>query len=214
MSQIVYVFVNEAMPGYIKIGMTTRESLKGRLDTLSSHTGVPLPFECLYAAEVDDAKKVEDALHEAFDCDRPNKKREFFKTAPDRIITLLKAFAKSDESVLVQNQLDTCTSPEERQAANRVAEENIRRSNLSFSAIDVPIGAELVFTKDETKKCRVAADHKNLEYEGRSWSLTALAKKFLLEIGITYATQGAYWFRYEGERLTERRERMEREAEE
>ena len=40
MSQIVYVFVNEAMPGYIKIGMTTRESLKGRLDTLSSHTGV------------------------------------------------------------------------------------------------------------------------------------------------------------------------------
>ena len=43
---IIYVLVNEAMPGLIKIGKITKEgkSVEDRMKELDS-TGVPLPFE-------------------------------------------------------------------------------------------------------------------------------------------------------------------------
>lgn len=50
MPNIIYVLTNEAMPGLVKIGFT--ESLEDRIKYLSAHSGVPLPFECYYAAEV------------------------------------------------------------------------------------------------------------------------------------------------------------------
>ena len=44
----VYVLTNPAMPNMVKIGKTTRD-VELRLADLYS-TGVPLPFECEYAA--------------------------------------------------------------------------------------------------------------------------------------------------------------------
>ena len=54
---IVYVLTNPAMPGMVKIGKTGRE-VEARLNDLYT-TGVPLPFECAYAARVADMDKVE-----------------------------------------------------------------------------------------------------------------------------------------------------------
>ena len=51
MADIVYVLTNEAMPGLVKIGLTA-DTVEARLTQLSSHTGVPLAFECYFAAEV------------------------------------------------------------------------------------------------------------------------------------------------------------------
>lgn len=47
------------MPGLVKIGF--KESLEYCIKSLSAHSGVPLPFECYYAAEVDDTVRVERA---------------------------------------------------------------------------------------------------------------------------------------------------------
>jgi len=52
MTEIIYVLVNESMPGYVKIGMTT--NLEQRIRSLDN-TSTPLPFECFYAATVADA---------------------------------------------------------------------------------------------------------------------------------------------------------------
>lgn len=41
---IVYVLSNRAMPGLVKIGMTTRPELDTRLKELYT-TGVPVPFD-------------------------------------------------------------------------------------------------------------------------------------------------------------------------
>ena len=49
--EIVYVLRNEAMPNLIKIGKTKRKDLQARMSELYS-TGVPFPFECLWAGEV------------------------------------------------------------------------------------------------------------------------------------------------------------------
>ncbi len=44
---IVYVLSNRAMPGLVKIGMTTRPELDARLKELYT-TGVPVPFDVEY----------------------------------------------------------------------------------------------------------------------------------------------------------------------
>ena len=55
---IVYVLTNPAMNGLVKIGKTSRESVDHRLNELYS-TGVPVPFECVFAGKVEDESKVE-----------------------------------------------------------------------------------------------------------------------------------------------------------
>lgn len=51
MDEIVYVLINEAMPGYVKIGLTSG-SLEERIRSLDT-TGVPLPsLEFLPSSEL------------------------------------------------------------------------------------------------------------------------------------------------------------------
>ena len=211
MTEIVYVFSNPAMPGYIKIGKTSRDDVRLRLKELSYPTGVPMPFECPYAAEVRNATEAEKALHDAFE-DYRLPRREFFTISEKKVTDLLKAFAISDKTPLVQEVLAEITSPEDKSAQ---AAANDRRSNLRFSEIDIPPGTVLTFKNDPTKTCRVIND-KEVEHEGEIYKLSALAMKFLREMGNTrlspYA-QGGYWFCYENENLTARRDRLESERE-
>ena len=84
----------------------------------------------------------------------------------------------------------------------------IRNPNTRFRALGVPIGTELVFTKDSHITCTVLDDANQVEYEGKAWTISALANH-LLEV--SYAN-GFYHFRCEGETLWERRQRLEREG--
>ena len=205
MTEIVYVATNPAMPGYIKIGLTNRDDVRLRLKELSGATEVPLPFECLYAAEVDDAKKVEDAIHKAFDCDRVNPKREFFTTSPGRIITLLKAHALSDKTPDTQKILDEVTSPEDKSAQAAA-----NRTRIKFGEIGILPGAELEFTEDPTKKCKVLDDKQSVEYNGETfYSLADLARELC-----DYENQpntAPMLFTYQGTTLSELRKRLKSE---
>jgi hypothetical protein len=87
MSEIVYILVNEAMPGLVKVGRTT-DDLAVRIRSLSN-TSVPLAFELFYACEVDDSNAVERKLHDAFDDHRVSRSREFFRIAPERVKSAL-----------------------------------------------------------------------------------------------------------------------------
>ena len=62
--EIVYVLTNPAMPGFVKVGMTSMEELSVRLGQLYT-TGVPFPFDLVFACKVPDATPVERALHKA-----------------------------------------------------------------------------------------------------------------------------------------------------
>lgn len=210
MSEIVYIFTNPAMPDCVKIGKTSRDNVEQRLKELSNPTGVPMPFECPYAAEVEDAAKVEEALHKAFGCDRLNPKREFFLTEPQRIIDLLKAFAISDKTPLAQEVLGKITSPEDKSAQARVAAMSERRGILKFSTIDIEPGAELVFKRDDKKRC-VVVDDRNVRYEGEEMLLVDLAVKLLHEMGIDTQSEDVRApkeFTYNSELLYDRRVRL------
>ena len=77
---IVYLLTNPYMPGLVKIGMTKQEDLDKRMKELYT-TGVPVAFECQFACRVNnkDCAKIEKALHTAFEPQRVNKNREFFR---------------------------------------------------------------------------------------------------------------------------------------
>ena len=87
-----------------------------------------------------------------------------------------------------------------------------RRPVFTFSMVDIPIGAELTFSKDITKTVRVIND-KKVEFDGEEYSLTKLARIWLTAGNDTKYefVQGPSYFEFEGETVTERRKRLEGE---
>ena len=53
---VIYILSNPTMPGLVKLGKTTK--LPARLKSLNS-TGVPLPFQCVFAKRVGNYHEVE-----------------------------------------------------------------------------------------------------------------------------------------------------------
>src|SRR5574344_529285 len=117
--EIVYVLKNESMPGLIKIGITQQDDMGQRLPTLYT-TGVPFPFECLWAGEVDNCHEIEILIHNAFKDSRINPKREFFKLDANQIIPLLKKLSSADVTPhRVEKMLNGTISSAEKDAAKQ-----------------------------------------------------------------------------------------------
>ena len=112
MNEIIYILINEAMPGYVKIGRTN--NLEQRIRSLDT-TSVPLPFECFYACTVEDAEFVERQLIEAFLDQRVRSNREFFEIAPERAVAVLKLIEIGN----VTPKKDFVESQEDQQARGR-----------------------------------------------------------------------------------------------
>jgi hypothetical protein len=198
MNEIIYILINEAMPGFVKIGKTST-SLEQRIRELSSSTSVPLPFTCFYACTVKDSSFVEHQLHDAFDNDRVNPRREFFQISPERVVAALKLA----EIENITPKKDFVESQEDQKALNQVRAE--MRARFNFDMVNIPVGAELVFSRDENKKAKVV-DNRLIDINGEITSLSASASKIL---GYDYGVQGTAYWMYEGETLDERRRRLE-----
>lgn len=198
--EIIYILTNEAMPGYVKIGKTTT-GLEQRVRELSASTSVPLPFTCFYACTVKDASFVEHQLHDAFDNDRVNPRREFFQIAPERVVSALKLA----EIENITPKRDYVESQEDQKALN---EARRIRSRFNFTMVDIPVGAELVFSRDESVKARVIDTHSadSVEVNGEVTSLSRSAQKIL---GYAYGVSGTDYWMYKGETLDARRRRFE-----
>jgi len=138
MSGIVYLLTNPAMPGLVKIGKTTRDDPRVRMNELYS-TGVPVPFECTYAVEVENEATIEIALHTAFGPYRTNPKREFFNIDSEQAEAILRQIGGADKTpeVNAENQV---IDQESREAAARLSR---RRPNLNFLEMGIPIGSTL-----------------------------------------------------------------------
>ena len=89
----IYILINASMPNYVKIGKTVQR-VEERMKSLDS-TGVPLPFECFYAARVEDIDFVERQLHDAFGDQRVRKNREFFEIDPARVAAALRLLSRA-----------------------------------------------------------------------------------------------------------------------
>jgi len=174
MSDIVYVLTNPAMPGLVKIGYTAQADAQTRIAQLYS-TGVPVPFEVVFAATVDNAERVEEALHTAFAPNRINPKREFFRIDPEQAVVILRLLQKADATHDVENQASTIDA--ESIAAG--AQMRKRRPNMNFQEMGIPVGSLLQFTQGEvtvtvasTKKVRLGDEEMSLTAATRQISKT------------------------------------------
>ena len=87
-----------------------------------------------------------------------------------------------------------------------VPDKRVRNPNTRFHSLNVPIGAKLVYTKNSDITCTVLDNSNQVEYDGKPWSISALAMYLL---GGSIANGFAY-FSYDGVALLERRSRLER----
>ena len=200
MNEIIYILTNEAMPGYVKIGKTNN-NLEQRIRELSSSTSIPLPFTVFYACTVKDAHFAEHQLHDAFDDNRVNPKREFFSVAPERVVAALRLA----EIENITPQKDIVESREDQDALNDARK---IRSRFNFEMVKIPIGAELYFSRDENVKAKVIDTHgvNSIEVDGKKTSLSQSAQKIL---GYKYGVAGTDYWMYDGETLDERRRSFE-----
>lgn len=200
MPNIIYVLVNEAMPGLVKIGLTT-DSVESRIGQLSANSGVPLPFECYFAAEVKDCAKIEKILHQIFSEGRINPRREFFKIDPEKVVLAI-SIGDFKEITPGVAQIDL-----EEQAALEKAKS--RRPRLKLDALGIKAGDVLVLSRGENITATVVDDGK-VNFQGEVMSLSAAALKALRGLGYSMPTASGpgYWM-FDGELLDERRRNME-----
>jgi hypothetical protein len=188
------------MPGIVKIGLTT-DSVEARLSSLNSHSGVPLPFECFFAAEVDSCSRIERILHQLFSELRINPKREFFRIDPEKVVLAISigSFRDVTPGAVIADVNDTAA----------LAKEKARRPKIKLSAIGVLPGQTLIFSRDESITAEVTDDNKVI-YKGTSSSLSAAALDALHSLGYkTPSASGSEYWLFEGELLDERRRRLE-----
>jgi hypothetical protein len=85
----IYILSNPAMPGLLKIGRTTRNSLQRALE-VSGGTGLPVPYVVEYESRVDDCSLAEKRIHQQLHKYRENVKREFFRLPLQEAIRTVK----------------------------------------------------------------------------------------------------------------------------
>ena len=132
MPNIVYALTNPAMPGLVKIGMTDRDDVRRRMSDLYT-TGVPLPFECVAAREIEDreAHRVESALHTVFGPHRVNASREFFQIDPEQVLAILAVLPGRDVTPRLPGQ-DADAQDEDQAVVNEFKRHQARTNEQEF----------------------------------------------------------------------------------
>jgi hypothetical protein len=193
-SQIVYVLTNPAMPGLVKIGMTTQFEVEARMKQLFG-TGVPVPFDCAFACQVKDAHEVEKALHFAFGNVRINPNREFFKIEPERIIVMLKLLKVDDVTMQVEQKIEAEATLADKESAQQMKD---RRPHMKFFELGLPKKSILI-SRDGLAEAEVFDDRKVL-FQGQVQSLTAATRK-VLGLPEDYALQPSPHWTFNGKSL-------------
>ena len=199
---IVYILTNQSMPDTIKIGIT--DNLERRIKELDN-TSVPLPFECYYAVEVDDASKIEKKIHEGLDDKRIRDNREFFNTTPEQAKSILEIAEIMGGKDVTPKEVIVET-PQDKQALEKSRK---IRKRFNFLMVNIQPGATLQFAKDNTITC-VVHDDRKIKFRDKITSLADAADIVLREMGYDWsAAQGPVWWMYQGKTLSELRHERE-----
>ena len=207
---VIYILTNPSFPEYVKIGYAAK--LEERLRQLNRSEAIPYAFR---AYEVE-SNLTDVVFHDLIDRLNPDlrsietfagreRKREFYAMSPEDAYSLLECIAKISGTEARLKKL----TPEgheilDEEMANEIARE-ARRGPFRFSKYGIPVGAKIKYINDPSIEA-VVVDDRHVSYKGVTTSTSALAKELLES---EYQVQGTAYFTYEGEKLTDRRDRME-----
>ena len=218
----VYILTNPSFrEDWVKIGKSSRP-VNIRSKELDN-TAVPLPFEIFATLQTAKYDKVEKLVHKTIDrlTDlRIRQNREFFNVAPQIALDIFRDIAQTIDDAIVTEYEDNKPVRQYSMAEEESAEakeeqlnepgrttlpdkpKSPKKSRFKFSLVDIKIGEELVFIPTGIR-VKVASDD-SIEYEGRLYKLSPFVGTFLPEDkqNSSGAYQGAKYFTYKGERLT------------
>lgn len=211
---VIYILTNPSFSEYVKIGYA--DDIDKRLKQLNRSECTPFAFR-VYATYEVNSRLSDLKIHSIIDKLNPNLRsienndgkkriREFYAMTPEDAYSILEAIAEihgcTDNLKLV--------TPNEKEAQAEATAQEIdtevteRASNFSFTKCNISIGATITYANDETITATVV-DDRNVEYNGETMSLTALAK---LLSSIKYSIAGPKFFKYNGEWLNDIRHRL------
>lgn len=216
---VIYILVNPAFSDMVKIGYA--DDVEKRLKSLNSNSGLPDPYHCHAVYKV--KKRLDDLrLHGLIDTLDPSlrhsKKREFYEMSADKALEILSAIAQinGDEDQLIVNPLhdpwfsaqktgETVAKHKPDSAPQKSPVSGIsRKAPLRFINLGITPGSKLQYIGNPEISCTTFDDQNKVSYEGKIYSLSRLARV----LRHSKAEQGGVWFSYNGERLTDLRERL------
>ena len=195
-SGIVYLLINEAMPGFVKIGKTTRKDPQVRIDELYN-TSVPVPFECVLAVRVKTPAEVEDALHKAFKSNRINPNREFFQIEPGQpaaILNMLISMGNEDVTPTV-NEANRSIPEKELETSETLRR---RRPSLNFQEMGISLGSILYSVNGN--ETAIVLSERIVSFREEEMSLT---KATQIARGIDYQVGPCPYWKFEERTLSE-----------
>ena len=210
---VIYILTNPSFPDYVKIGYA--QDIEKRLKQLNRSEAIPFAFR-VYAVYHVESKLTDKELHKLIDMINPDLRsienfdgkervKEFYAMSPEDAYSLLECIAKISGTT---DRLKRLT-PEgheiiDEQIANEIRE-TAKRGPFKFGDCGIAPGSKILFIEDESIVARVV-DDRHIEYNGETTSVSALAQKLK---GFTHPVQGTLWFTYNGERLTDIRDKIE-----
>lgn len=211
---VIYILQNPAFKEYVKIGYA--HDIEKRLRQLNRSETIPFAFRVYAIYEVKSAL-TDMELHKLIDNLNPDlrtietfdgKKRvkEFYAMSPEDAYSILESIAKISGTIDCLKRL----TPEgheilDDEIANDV-KENARRGPFRFSEVGIKIGEKIVYIEDASIQ-PVVIDDRRIEWNKQTTSLSALAQQLK---GFNHPVQGTLWFTYNGVKLTELRDKIEK----
>lgn len=220
---IVYILINPCLDGWVKIGMTERNDIDRRLKELNTPTNLPLSYRCYATYEVEQPLEVEKRIHSIIDRIDDTlhareqlengriREREFFKISTETAYGIFKDIAALRNDT---DNLKLYRPTQEQSQEEEIAEARTKRSNNSFKLLNIDVGEEISFLHDENIVAKVVNDKNKIEYEGEIYSVTALARKLLIERhgwSEDLHVNGWKYFTKNGLTLSDLRDRIENE---
>lgn len=198
MKGLLYFAQNPAFQHLTKIGKTTKLAVEDRGLTGSN---VPEDFDYLAVLQCEDVDWAEKKVHEQFSGFRhqstKGRKTEFFwsgciKDAIKYALDLKGVYdATKDETEEVEIVLESGEKQKQ------------RTPQTTFEMIGLPIGSEIYFKNDQTFIAKTIDDKNQIEYNGQTFTISALALKLYKEnINKKQRTLNGYlYFYYNDKRL-------------
>ena len=213
---VIYILTNPSFPDYVKIGYAT--NIEKRLKQLNKSETIPFAFRVYAVYEVDKAL-TDKELHKLIDNLNPDLRtietfdgkervKEFYAMSAEDAYGLLECIAKISGTI---DRLKRLTPEGHEVLDEQIAEEikeTARRGPFRFSDCGIPFGSEIVFIDDPDVK-PIVIDDRHIEYNGETTSVSALAQRLK---GFDHPVQGTLWFTYNDEKLSDIRDRVEKEG--
>lgn len=213
----VYILTNPSFrEDWVKIGKSARpvDVRSKELD----NTAVPLPFEIFATLKTVKYNEVEKLVHKTIDrlTDlRIRQNREFFNVPPQVALDIFRDIAITIDDAVVtlyqDNKPVEDVNPTEGEPLKKEPKKHeSKRARFKFSMCGIHIGEYVTFDPTGVQ-VKVATDN-SVEYNGRIYKLSPFAGTFMPEDMRNHsgAYQGAKYFSYKGNVLTELRQEKEK----